>query len=101
MLSTKVKDSFLAGAVMILRRFLLVGRCSWARGVSASSGVARSRLSTAVGRIPSKPINYHSFGIIKVISVSAPFIYIGAYLAASFASYLEDFDLFVPDDDDD
>ena len=73
------------------------------RRVRVSEVAGFRRLSTAVveARIPSKPINYHSFGIIKIISVSAPFIYVGAYLAASFAAYLEDLDLFVPDDDDD
>lgn len=87
---------------MIPGRFLFASRHSWSRGVTASSGVVRSRFSTDAGsRVPSKPISYYSFGIVRVATVSAPFVYIGAWLAASFASYLEDFDLFVPDDDDD
>ena len=57
--------------------------------------------STAVDGVPAKPVYYHSFGIPKVLIISAPFIYIGAFSAKSFAAYLEDFDLFVPDDDDD
>lgn len=59
------------------------------------------KFSTDVGEIASKPIHYHTFGIAKVLVISAPFIYVGAYGAKSFAAYLEDFDLFVPDDDDD
>ncbi len=89
---------------MILRRLLCTSTRSWAvkKALSFSSGIGCSRrLSTAVERIPSKPINYHSFGIVKIVSVSAPFIYVGAFLAEYFASKLEDFDLFVPDDDDD
>lgn len=91
--------------ILRLRRGLvLASRGFWTfRKVPANSEVAglRKLNTAAVERIQSKPIYYHSFGIIKIISVSAPFIYVGAYLAASFAAYLEDLDLFVPDDDDD
>ena len=51
--------------------------------------------------VPVKPTYYHSLGIAKVLVVSTPFIYVGAFMAKSFAAYLEDLDLFVPDDDDD
>ena len=88
---------------MILRRLLFATRLSLTpRGLYAGSRIAHSKLSTAaIGKIPSKPIDHQSFGLIKVVSVSAPFIYIGSFIAASFAAYLEDLDLFVPDDDDD
>lgn len=69
------------------------------RSLLMSRGTGLRRISS--GALPSKPITYHSFGIVKVVTVSAPFIYIGAFAAKSFAAYLEDFDLFVPDDDDD
>jgi hypothetical protein len=75
------------------------------RLLSASRGTSRGlngvrRVSTTSSVVPSKPIYYHSLGILKVLTVSAPFIYVGAFIAKSFAAYLEDFDLFVPDDDD-
>ncbi len=60
-----------------------------------------STISAPSGAIVTRPVVYHSFGIIKVVAIAAPFTYVGAFLAKSFAAYLEDFDLFVPDDDDD
>lgn len=68
---------------------------------SADNSLRTRTFSTVVGGVESRPIYYHSFGIAKVLIVSTPFISVGAFIAASFASYLEDFDLFVPDDDDD
>lgn len=84
--------------IMIVRRALAVARQSLLASRSATVSRVHSKLSTVV---PSKPIYYHSFGIPKVLLISTPFIYAGAFLAKSFALYLEDFDLFVPDDDDD
>ena len=56
--------------------------------------------STSTGGVASKPFHY-PLGIVFVLALSVPFTYAGAFMAKSFASYLEDFDLFVPDDDDD
>lgn len=44
---------------------------------------------------------YHQMGIAKIVLISTPFVCAGALAAKAFASYLEDIDLFVPDDDDD
>lgn len=51
--------------------------------------------------VPSKPARHVSAGVVIVSVFSIPFITVGAYAAKMFASGLEDFDLFVPDDDDD
>ena len=59
------------------------------------------KISFEASRVSQKPINYHSFGILKVLTISTPFVCVGAYIAKTFALYLEDLDLFVPDDDDD
>lgn len=87
---------------MILRGVIsAVGRSlSISKGLTVTK-VPALRFSTTVLGVPSKPVYYHSFGIAKVLAISAPFIYIGASTAKAFALYLEDFDLFVPDDDDD
>ena len=69
------------------------------RGVSLSR--ARLVTTTSAGGMISEPVRYHSFGIAKVLVFSTPFICLGAFIAKKFASSLEDFDLFVPDDDDD
>ena len=85
---------------MILRGVISAARRSiWtARGGVTTATIPARRLGAVV---PSKPIYYHTFGMAKVLIVSAPFIYLGAHTAKFFASYLEDLDLFVPDDDDD
>jgi len=80
---------------MILRRAVF-----GARHLLRGRGRACSHRALST-HIPSKPIRYHAFGIAKVLAVSAPFLWIGQSLAAKFASYLEEFDFFVPDDDDD
>ena len=42
-----------------------------------------------------------SLGLIKVCAVTVPTVYIGAELARISATFLEDWNIFVPDDDDD
>ena len=82
------------------RRFLWTATS--APGVSGARKVASRQIrSVSSEALSPKPIYYHSFGILKVLIVSSPFVYIGAFGAKTFASWLEDFDLFVPDDDDD
>ena len=42
-----------------------------------------------------------SFGLVKVTAAVLPFLYVGATLGKEGAAFLEDNDIFVPDDDDD
>jgi len=41
------------------------------------------------------------FGLVKVFAVSIPFLWAGATLSKNGAAFLEENDIFVPDDDDD
>merc|ERR1711976_373785 len=41
------------------------------------------------------------FGVVKVLAVVLPFLYTGATMSKSGAAFLEENDIFVPDDDDD
>ena len=51
--------------------------------------------------VPSQPRRHVIAGGLTLLVYSTPFIFLGAYAAKMMASGLEDFDLFVPDDDDD
>ena len=73
----------------------------WATLNSSGLVVRNSMGTTSSGSILSKPHIAHSFGTVRIILWSAPFIYTGAMIAKYMASSLEELDLFVPDDDDD
>ncbi len=63
----------------------------------------RACTSTVTGAIvpkPPRPIGGW-MGVVKVGVIATPFIYAGAMAAAQFAAFLEESDIFVPDDDDD
>ncbi|XP_078093764.1 essential MCU regulator, mitochondrial [Mustelus asterias] len=61
---------------------------------------ARSVVMTRSGAILPKPVKT-SFGLVKVFIVVIPFLYMGTQISKSFASLLEEHDIFVPVDDDD
>ncbi|XP_051898989.1 single-pass membrane protein with aspartate-rich tail 1b [Pristis pectinata] len=61
---------------------------------------ARNMLVTKSGAILPKP-EKTSFGLVKVFIVVIPFLYMGTLISKSFASLLEEHDIFVPADDDD
>lgn len=50
--------------------------------------------------IPAYPVR-KSFGITKLVVIVAPFIYAGGMISMHGAAFLEDYDIFVPEDDDD
>lgn len=56
---------------------------------------------TSTGSVLSKPKLAYDFGIVRIVLFTTPFIYAGAMAAKWLASSLEEFDVFVPDDDDD
>ena len=60
----------------------------------------RNAVTTFSGALLPKPQKYR-FGLIGIGVVAVPFIGAGAWAAKEFASYLEEADIFVPDDDDD
>ena len=55
---------------------------------------------TDAGSINGKP-DQTSFAVVKVLAVVCPFLYFGATISKSGAAFLEENDIFVPDDDDD
>nr|XP_020452755.1 essential MCU regulator, mitochondrial-like [Monopterus albus] len=60
----------------------------------------RTRVSTATGAILPKP-EKTPFGLTRMTIVVVPFLYMGTQISKSFATLLEEHDIFVPDDDDD
>ncbi|KAG5832443.1 essential MCU regulator, mitochondrial-like [Anguilla rostrata] len=60
----------------------------------------RNTVSTASGGIPPQPVKT-SFGLFRMTVVTVPFLYVGTLISKNFAAYLEEHDIFVPDDDDD
>jgi hypothetical protein len=55
---------------------------------------------TSSGGFMHKP-DQTRFALIKVMAVVFPFLYAGATLSKNGAAFLEENDIFVPDDDDD
>ena len=60
----------------------------------------RTAVTTETGAILEKPDQVR-FGLIKTVLVVFPFLYAGATLSKNGAAFLEENDIFVPDDDDD
>jgi len=61
---------------------------------------ARTVVTTETGAFLPKP-EVQRLGIVKVFACAIPGIYIGATVAREGAAFLEENDIFVPDDDDD
>ncbi|GCC38627.1 essential MCU regulator, mitochondrial [Chiloscyllium punctatum] len=94
-----------------------VGRFLLGVGGSLRAGVTRCLLNPQIkaggqfnssrkvvmsksGAILPKPVKT-PFGLMKVFIVVIPFLYMGTQISKSFASLLEEHDIFVPVDDDD
>jgi hypothetical protein len=60
----------------------------------------RSLVCTETGAILDKPAR-HRFGLLKVLVVTVPFLYLGATGGKEVSAFLEENDIFVPSDDDD
>lgn len=56
--------------------------------------------TTSVGSIRGQPSQV-KFGLLKAFAVVVPFLYIGATISKEGAAFLEENDIFVPEDDDD
>ena len=62
----------------------------------------RTAVTTESGSILPRPQRpYRNVGPIMVAIWASPFIYGGAMIAKFFASWMEEMNIFVPDDDDD
>lgn len=75
--------------------------------LKVSSKLAATPVVRSCGRklgtteaIPAFPPK-QSLGVTKFSLVCAPFIYIGGMISMYGAAFLEDYDIFVPEDDDD
>lgn len=60
----------------------------------------RTKVCSESGALLEKPVRVR-FGLIKVALIVAPFITMGGIISREFAAWLEENELFVPDDDDD
>ncbi|XP_056309047.1 essential MCU regulator, mitochondrial-like [Danio aesculapii] len=60
----------------------------------------RTAVNTATGAILAKP-KKTAFGLLRIMTVVAPFLYVGTLISKNFAALLEEHDIFVPEDDDD
>lgn len=66
----------------------------------ASAPTVRTAITSAQGEILSEPVRIR-FGIPKVLAAAVPGIFVGATLAKNGAAWLEENEIFIPDDDDD
>lgn len=73
--------------------------------VRSAPTCVHSAPSRCISQIPSGPIppmpKKEFLGITKLFIVATPFLYIGGMISMYGASLLEDYDIFVPEDDDD
>ncbi|XP_067310572.1 essential MCU regulator, mitochondrial-like [Pseudorasbora parva] len=60
----------------------------------------RTAVRTTSGAILPKP-KKTAFGLVRIMMVVAPFLYVGTLISKNFAALLEEHDIFVPEDDDD
>merc|ERR1711976_517748 len=60
----------------------------------------RTAVYTETGAILEKP-EVVKFGVARLLVVTTPFLVSGALISKSVATFLEENDIFVPDDDDD
>ncbi|XDV11006.1 hypothetical protein PO909_000077 [Leuciscus waleckii] len=60
----------------------------------------RTAVRTTKGGILPKP-QKTAFGLVRIMMVVAPFLYVGTQISKSFAALLEEHDIFVPEDDED
>ena len=81
----------------VLLRLLKPGSIQTLRGIPR-----RTAVTVESGSILPRPYRpYKNYGPIMVALWAPPFIYGGAMVAKSFASWMEEMNIFVPDDDDD
>ena len=65
-----------------------------------NSSIKYLSVYTESGGISKKPTQV-KFGLIKAFATVFPFLYLGATISKNGAAFLEENDIFVPDDDDD
>ncbi|XP_073691472.1 essential MCU regulator, mitochondrial-like [Garra rufa] len=88
-------------AVSVVRRFvsLSVPRARLVR-IQQQQQQHRTAVSTTSGAILPKP-KKTALGLVRILMVVAPFLYVGTLISKNFAALLEEHDIFVPEDDDD
>ncbi|XP_078691436.1 essential MCU regulator, mitochondrial-like isoform X1 [Branchiostoma floridae x Branchiostoma belcheri] len=86
----------------LARARVLLARNIAERGLPACRQAVpvRTKITNSAGAMLPEPYNIR-FGLAKVLLVSTPFLYLGAWISKEGAEFLEENDIFVPDDDDD
>ena len=69
------------------------------RNPNASITVRNASIYSESGGILSKPSQVH-FGVLKATAIIFPTVYIGSTISKNGAAFLEEQEIFVPDDDD-
>jgi len=95
---------------MATKMSTLVKTCSNLRFLTVNKAASKtlqqqtrpvSQVTTSIpGPIPAEP-HRKRFSITKVVACIALGTYVGQFVAKSFAAFMEETELFVPDDDDD
>jgi len=67
---------------------------------NASMTIERTAVTSADGKILSEPFKIR-LGLLKIFVVAIPGILLGATIAKNGAAWLEENEIFIPDDDDD
>ena len=70
---------------------------------SQSSNVSQRNLATILpsGGIVDEPERYRRFGLLKILLTCTAGLTVGAWISKNMAAFLEENELFVPEDDDD
>lgn len=69
-------------------------------GLGSKSSLCAKGLSNSASHIPPAPVKT-SFGLGKTFAVAIPGILVGSTMAKNGAAWLEENEIFIPDDDDD
>ncbi|KAI7810417.1 single-pass membrane protein with aspartate-rich tail 1b [Triplophysa rosa] len=86
---------------VFIRNAATLGRNTGSKSANATGPtLSRTAVSSTAGSIPPKPVKV-PFGLTRMTILVVPFLYVGTLISKSFATLLEEHDIFVPDDDDD
>ena len=78
----------------------LLGRLSFLHSRYQYAG-RRTAVTTSTGAVLKKPVKYYNFGLLRVVAVMIPFVYVGYWVGGEFAEFLEKYEFYIPDEDED
>uniref|UniRef100_A0A1X7V803 Essential MCU regulator, mitochondrial n=1 Tax=Amphimedon queenslandica TaxID=400682 RepID=A0A1X7V803_AMPQE len=69
--------------------------------LNGSNLALRRTTTTQSGALVSKPIRHYNLVLFRLGFVAIPFVYLGYWAGGQFAEFLEEYEFYIPDDDDD